>query len=260
MKILLFFLIVLGTSFTSFQGQQNNKIILAIFAHPDDETAVAPILAKFAKDNTVYLIIATDGRYGIKPGFPTGDSLVNIRQSESECACLILGLQVPIFLGFTDGFDTRNGVGTYLEQSRQLKEVLTRKIEELNPDVVISFGPDGDTGHADHRFIGDIVTEIILKEGWVERFPLYYIAWTTKDSNKFKDLNLNTVHPRYINVSIKYDDESEQKAMSSLECYKSQLSEQEIKEWINTEKNDTTNILNFRQLKIDTIVKSSFFE
>ena len=42
--------------------------ILAIFAHPDDELFVSPVLANYAKRGIdCYLAIATDGRFGIQP-------------------------------------------------------------------------------------------------------------------------------------------------------------------------------------------------
>jgi LmbE family N-acetylglucosaminyl deacetylase len=234
-------------------------VILAVLAHPDDENLIGPLFVKYGKTNKVHLIIATDGRYGIKPGFPTGDSLAKLRQTESECGCKILGIQPPVFLGFTDGFDTRNGVGLYLEQSKQLKDKLTQKIKELNPDIIITFGPEGDAGHSDHRMISNMTTEIVLKEGWVEKFPLYYIGWLKKDDEKFKDIiRLNTVDPKYLNVSIKFSEEEENKAMQAFKCHKSQLSPKEIEEWIEVEKKDTSNTLYFRQLTVPTKQKKEF--
>jgi hypothetical protein len=53
------------------------KVILAIFAHPDDEEWVAPVLAKYAEEGvSVYLVVATDGRFGVTPHakIPAGDS------------------------------------------------------------------------------------------------------------------------------------------------------------------------------------------
>ena len=44
---------------------QEQKVLLAIFAHPDDEASVSPILTKYAREGVqVYLAIAADGRYG----------------------------------------------------------------------------------------------------------------------------------------------------------------------------------------------------
>jgi N-acetylglucosamine malate deacetylase 2 len=129
----------------------------------------------------------------------------------------------------------------------------------LNPDLIINFGPDGDTGHSDHRMISNITTEIILKEGLVEKFPLYYLGWTKKDDEKFKLIGgLNSVDPRYLNVVIKYAYEDELQAIKSLECYKAQLSQQEVKEWIAVEKKDTQNVFYFRQLTVPVKKKTEF--
>lgn len=242
-----------------FVKDDKNEVLLAVFAHPDDEAAIAQLLTKYGKTYKVFVIIITDGRLGVKPGFPTGDTLVKIRQSESECACKLMGIQPPIFLGFTDGFDTRNGVGFYLDQSKKLKDQLTQKIKEINPDFIITFGPDGDTGHSDHRMVSNMTTEIILREGWYEKYPLYYLGWTKKEDKKFKVIGgLNTVDPKYLNVAINYSQEEEDRALEALRCYKSQLTKEEVDEWISVEKRDTENVFHFRQLITPTKKKIDF--
>jgi LmbE family N-acetylglucosaminyl deacetylase len=259
MKRLLISLFALSVCFNSYAEKTKSKTILIVFAHPDDETSIGPLLVKYGKADKIYLIIATDGRLGTNPGFPTGDTLVKLRQTESECACKIMGIEPPIFLGFPDGFDTRNGVGRYLDQSKQLKEELTKKIEELKPDIIITFGPDGDTGHPDHRMISDMTTEVILREGWADKIALYYLGWIKKDDEKFRIVGgLNTVDPKYLNVAIKFSEEDEQIAMRAIECDKSQFSPDEIKEWQAIEKKDTSNTLYFRQLSVSSQKKTSF--
>ncbi len=260
-KILSVTMLVIYSTFIScnFKSEPKSKVILAVFAHPDDEAAIGQLLVKYSKTNKIYLIILTDGKLGIKPGFPSGDTLTKLRQTESECACEILGLQKPIFLGFADGFDTRDGVGLYMEQSQLLKQKLTEKIKELNPDLIITFGPDGDTGHSDHRMSSNIVTEIILKEGWVDKFPLYYLGWTKKDDIKFKVIGgLNTVDSKYLNISIKYTNQEEEQALKALDCYKSQFSPQEISEWKDVERKDSSNTFRFRQLIVSAKQETDF--
>jgi LmbE family N-acetylglucosaminyl deacetylase len=255
-KLFLFITIV---TFGSFSAKQKQKVMLGVFAHPDDETAIAQLLTKYSKTHKVYIIIATDGRYGIKPGFPTGDTLVKIREAESICACQKMGIEPPIFLGFTDGFDTHMGVGKYFSQSKELKAQLTQKIRDLNPDIIITFGPDGDTGHPDHRMISNMTTEILLKERWVEKYPLYYIAWTKREDDKFKMIGgLNTIDSSYINVSITYTDKEEQKALQAIRCYKSQFSEEEMKDWVAIETRDKTNVFHFRKLTVAKTRRNEF--
>jgi len=132
-----------------------------------------------------------------------------------------------------------------------MRAQLTQKMRELNPDLIITFGPDGDTGHSDHRMISNMVTEILLKEGWVDRYPLYYVAWTKREDLKFSMIGgLNTIDSSYINVSIRYNDAEERQALEAIYCYKSQLSAEEMKEWVEVERKDSTNVFHFRKFVV----------
>lgn len=239
---------------------QRKKTILIILAHPDDETTIGALMAKYAKQNKVYYIVATDGRYGTRVNNISEDTLVQIRKSECENSCKHLGIEPPIFLGFLDGLGMKTGIGEYFKQTKALTEKLKTKIEELNPDFIITFGPDGDTGHPDHRIIGNITTEIVLREGWLERFPIFYLGWTKQQAAKFGIEELNYVDPKYFNVSIRFDDEHENKAFESIRCFKSQNTQQEIDEWIDAEKKDTTNIFYFRKLTVAENMNSDFIK
>ncbi len=259
MKKLLITLCILAIIPVACKKAPAAKNILVVLAHPDDEDALGPLLVKYGKTGKVWLVIATDGRLGVKPGYPVGDSLVLIRQEESRCRCRKFGIEAPVFLGFPDGFDTRNGVGAYMDMSEELKKKLTGKINELKPDLIITFGPDGDTGHSDHRMISNMTTEILLREGWVEKIPLYYLGWTPKDDEKFKLIGgLNTVDSNYLNVSIHYTQEEENTALEALFCNKSQLTEKEMQEWKEVELKDSGNTLRFRQLTVPVGKKTDF--
>lgn len=261
MKRLLYPLVILlFFSCSVAENPVRQKIFLAILAHPDDEVALAPVLAKYAKENAVYLLIGMDGRNGTRPGFPTGDSLVQLRQHETNCACEILGIKESFYLGFSDDL-ARSETPVFMEQVYYLKKKIKDKIEELNPDVILSFGPDGDTGQSDHRLISNATTEVILNEGWAERFRLYYLAWSEKDSDKLRQIfgfGLNTVDPKYYNVSISYNEEDESKMIRALSCYKSQMTEEEVKTWAELEKKDSANVIHFRKLITSDIKQTDF--
>ncbi|WP_082632131.1 PIG-L family deacetylase [Algoriphagus resistens] len=253
---ILFFMIFLFSFKASHIKKEN---ILVVLAHPDDETAFSPVLKKYSKTHKIHLLIATDGRYGQPIKAISVDSLIELRKNETRCACNILGLETPVFLGFTDGFDSSLGIPEYFKRSKLLKEKITEKIKDINPEFILTFGPDGDTGHSDHRMISDMTTEIILSNKWASTYPLYYLGWTKADSEKFKMIGgLNTVHPDYLNVSIKYSQDEENEALKTLDCYKSQFSEDEISEWKTAEIKDTTNTLYFRQLILSKKRKEKF--
>lgn len=116
--------------------------------------------------------------------------LAAIRKEETICASEILGINPPIFLEAHDSFGILSGINEYFEQTTQLKNTISRLIEEINPDVIMTFGPDGDTGHLDHKGISDLVTEIIVRnQGWYEKYPLYYLAWPKE--KEFGSLKVN---------------------------------------------------------------------
>jgi len=79
-------------------NDQEQRTVLAVFAHPDDEFMVAPILSKFAREgHKIHLAIASDGRYGVAEhaGIPAGDSLAAVRADEIRCSAKTLKL-IPL--------------------------------------------------------------------------------------------------------------------------------------------------------------------
>ena len=96
---------------------------------------------------------------------------------------------------------------------------LKKYIDSLNPDVLITFGPDGEYRHAEHIVVGASVTELLLKEDWVEKYPLYFLAW--KKEQVSDDEDLSYVADKYLDVAISYSDEDEQRFLEAAKCYKS---------------------------------------
>jgi len=234
--------------------EQPPQTIMAIFAHPDDETTIGPVLARYAIQSDVYLVVATDGRYGATDhsGLSAGDSLVAVRTEETKCACKELGINPPHFLGTKDGLGL-NGHHDFYEEIVILKEGIKEKISELDPDVILTFGPDGDTGHPDHRLVGMATQEILLREGWADKIDLFHFGWTKEQTKKFpKDWGLGHVHPDYLNTAIRFSPEEEEKAFASLRCHISQFPEKVMDDWIDAERSDTTNVLYFRKFNVDT--------
>lgn len=161
--------------------------ILAIFAHPDDETFLAGgTLAKYAASGwEVSVVCATRGEAGRRGDYEkealSPEEFALVRQREMEAACEILGVRPPIFLECADQ-------GVLKECMVAGKEEVARFLRDLDPGVVITFGPDGVSGHVDHVAISRIVTGAVLgaklplspsePEGETERFQvpsLYYV-------------------------------------------------------------------------------------
>ena len=149
--------------------------LLAVFAHPDDETAAAPLLAHYARlGHPVYLASITSGQLGFKNArLPAGEELGRLREEELRCAARALGIREPLLLGFQDQGISRNPAAA--EVADRLREI----IDERRPEVVLTFGPDGLTGHPDHRAAGNITTQVVQHRERLKHQPkkLYYVCW-----------------------------------------------------------------------------------
>jgi len=235
---------------------QQQKTLLAIFPHPDDESALAEVLLKYAAEGyLVQLIIATDGKDGTRvTSIPAGDSLGKLRKEETRCACKMLGIEPPIYLGI-ERLDTRIGVGKYFGQHKRLLDTLKKIIPEIRPSFILTFGPDGDTHHAEHIVTGAAVTELLLREGWAERYPLYYLAWNEELG---KMLDLGYVNEQYFNVQVSYTQDQENKALEIMPCYQTQYTPAELKEDREKKINDKSNTLYFRRFSWKKGMQKSF--
>src|SRR5258708_11554871 len=75
---------------------QASRPILAVFAHPDDERVIGPLLSKLAREGReTHLVIATDGSQGIRDfaKIPAGAALSASRVKEATCAANRLGVR-----------------------------------------------------------------------------------------------------------------------------------------------------------------------
>lgn len=215
----------------------NQKTILVIAAHPDDEITIGgEVLVKYRKlGHKVFIIIATDGKGGVRiTNLSAGDSLGQIRKLESICASQKMGIEPPIFLSI-DRLDTKNGVRSYLDGYTQLLQLLKTHILEIKPDIILTYGPDGDSHHSEHIVISAAVTELTLREGWVDDYELYYLASKPISEAGY---DVGTVKEDYLTVKIEYSDEDELLALDADACFTSQfINEEREKDFLEKTKN-----------------------
>jgi LmbE family N-acetylglucosaminyl deacetylase len=145
--------------------------LLAIFAHPDDESIVAGgALARYAAEGwRTALICATRGEWGpiSDESLTDYENLGETRERELREACAVLGVSWLRFLDIEDG-----GVNKLDEAAEYATlEKLARSIRELRPQIIITFGPDGLYGHEDHIAIGKLATRARDMAGDSNSFP-----------------------------------------------------------------------------------------
>lgn len=251
-------MLILAILLVSCNDTREKEIILTVFAHPDDETTIGPVLAKYAEMHEVYLVFSTDGSFGVNDhsGIPAGDSLVEIRKKEAECSCSALGIHPPIFLGIRDGMGL-NCHGDFYEEEAKLKAALLETILEIQPTKIITFGPGGDTGHPDHRLLGGITTELLLRENLIDDVDLYYFSWTKEQAEKYAMWNLNYSDEKFLDVEISFDESHKEALINSIRCHTSQYSKEQMESWIAMERADQSNVLYFRKFMRDPQKKTS---
>ncbi|KYP13403.1 PIG-L family deacetylase [Flavihumibacter sp. CACIAM 22H1] len=252
----LFTLLVFSSLICHAQITEKKRIILFIGAHPDDETAISEVLAKYTRlGNSVFVIIATDGKAGTRvTKIPEGDSLCVIRKIESICGCKTLGVEPPIFLGI-ERLDTKIGTANYFNEHQRFMDSLKLIIPAINPDIIITAGPDGDTHHSEHIVVGAAVTELLLAEGSVERYPLYHFAW--KKGTESVDPG-SYMNEQYFNVKISYTAEDVKKAIVALRCYVTQYTQEEMNEEAARKLKDRSNSIYFRRFVVMKGLKQDF--
>lgn len=123
--------------------------IVGIWAHPDDEAYLSGGLMALARDNgqRVVCVTATRGELGTPDPVVWPAERLAAERTDELVRCLeILGVDEHHWLGYRDGecaeADSSGAVGR-----------LCAVIERVRPDTVLTFGPDGLTGHPDHRTV-----------------------------------------------------------------------------------------------------------
>jgi LmbE family N-acetylglucosaminyl deacetylase len=191
--------------------------LLAIFAHPDDETYRAGgTLALLAQQGvTVHVVTATRGEAGMI-GEPA--KFPGIRENELGCACQTLQLQPPQVLNFPDGHLAECDPEKIIQQ-------LLKIMKEIQPQVLLSFGPDGLSGHPDHISIGSIASEAFQR--FQKAGVLYHLAVSV---SLVRALGMHQLHPvadSQITLSIDVSSVWNMK-MKAIHCHASQIASSPI--------------------------------
>ncbi len=123
--------------------------ILSVWAHPDDETFCAGgILAAAVKNGQkVICVTATRGESGVQDTkqWPK-HQLASIRERELRAALKVLGVVEHHFLTYKDGHCSTVPLEVAAAD-------IVEAIDTYRPDTILTFGPDGLTGHPDHQAV-----------------------------------------------------------------------------------------------------------
>ncbi|WP_192809621.1 PIG-L deacetylase family protein [Actinomadura rudentiformis] len=129
--------------------------LLGIWAHPDDEVHLSAGLMASARDagQRVVCVTATLGEHGTSdPGQWPPARLAEVRAAELSASLAVIGVSEHHQLGLPDG-------GCADQPFDAVVDKLAAIIDEVRPDTIVTFGPDGFTGHSDHQTVSHWATE-----------------------------------------------------------------------------------------------------
>jgi len=154
-------------------------IVLGVWAHPDDEAYLSAGLMAAARSagQRVVVVTATAGELGTADADRQGTAqLAHQRRQELVDSLAALDVHEHRLLGVADGACE----AVSLEAGAAL---VGAHLHDVRPDTVVTFGPEGMTGHPDHRAVHRWVTEAWRRAGSPCRLlyatvtPAFHARW-----------------------------------------------------------------------------------
>ena len=206
---------------------QASRPILAVFAHPDDERIIGPLLSRLAREGReTHLVIATDGSQGVRDfaHVPAGAELAAARTKEANCAAARLGVRQLHILGLPDG-----GLASF-EVLAKLRSGIAAIIDSLKPAVIITFGPEGGTGHPDHRLVGDVTTQIVQSDARYANIDLLYASLPSERLRTAPpaDPTINGVAEALLTVRVPFEERDLTAGREEFACHRTQYAPAEM--------------------------------
>jgi LmbE family N-acetylglucosaminyl deacetylase len=159
------------------------RVILCVFAHPDDESFMAAGTAcRYSEEGVrVALVTATLGEEGGAgdPPVCSREYLPRVREAELRRAADILGISSVDLLGYRD---KQLASAPHAE----VREKLVRLVRRHRPQVVITFDPNGSNAHTDHVAVSRFTSDAVQAAADARFFPeagaaheVGRLLWTT---------------------------------------------------------------------------------
>jgi LmbE family N-acetylglucosaminyl deacetylase len=198
--------------------------VLGVWAHPDDESFLAGgLLAEVTRrGGRVVTVTATAGEHGIGTTADESPSAVAARRvAELDAALEVLGGEAAIHLGYADG-------GCDQVSDHLAVQLMGQLIDRIEPDVIVTFGPDGVTGHPDHQAVGRWIGRAVAERG--DDVPVV----STTAASAWHDEGIDRLHSieafwpgfpeqRQDGLVVSLDDELVERKLAAIACHASQM-------------------------------------
>ena len=178
----------------------------------------------------MHVVSATDGRHGVRPHFGAlrGEELARVRRREGEEVSRVLGLAEPIFLDLEDASlgQFTNPTGKAL---REFSSKLERVVEKHQPEVIVTWGPDGGYFHPDHCLTHAVVTQLVQASERPIRLFYFGISHDRLPNAGGPFAGFMGTDARYLTVHVPFTDEDLEAARRAFACHESQFTAETVK-------------------------------
>lgn len=183
--------------------------LVVVAAHPDDESVFCGgmIAKSAAQGDDVYIVLTTCGEGGETgdPPLCTRDELGGVREAEARAAAQALGARDIVFLPFQDPLvgagDTLFPIQVSLDE---FAAAITGVLVELQPDLVLTHGSNGEYGHPQHVFTHQAVFAAVeqLCATNAAQIPREIWTWGASYPNPEKPRHINKDDPADLVLDI----------------------------------------------------------
>ncbi len=198
---------------TGLLGKQNNKRLVVVYPHPDDEAELAGGLLQVAKKLGFHttVICMTKGGEGRLWIHPKGRTTKEVRESEFRKSCKILKVDNLVLGNFSDS-NLRFTVSEW-------EGWLASEIKKMNPSVVVTYDHSGLYGHPDHIVLSLELSKIVKK---MKSSPI--LLWSTFDDRILRRLTSDEVmdYKSYPNYYLQMSPSQFVNKLRAIRAHKSQ--------------------------------------
>ena len=207
----------------SAQEQTQPQRVLVVVAHPDDELFMAPAIAALSRqgaDVAIYYATAGDAGPGVSDLAP-GATLAERRIAEAWCSIEALGVSTLLGAEYPDG---KLGLAAHHEGSPARALSAAFKEQFALSDLVLTWGPDGGYGHADHRMVSALATQVGQDMPAAERPKLLYVGIPSGALPPVPEMAAwATTDPALLSDSIPYTPADLDAAKAAAQCHETQF-------------------------------------
>lgn len=192
--------------------------VLYIYPHPDDESfGSAHAIAKHRRqEHEVYLLTLTKGgatRQRHKYGYSV-EEMGDVRFAEMQNVARVLDLSGMTVLDLPDS-------GLKEMDPRDIETVVQQHIQQIEPDVVVTYAVHGISGFHDHLVTHAVVKRVYLdlkpRSPYLKRLALLTI--TEEQASRATLFHLNASTPDEIDCVFRTNDADVETARKALDCY-----------------------------------------